>query len=99
MSCSSFNAELYCDELNSTITSSLLNGNKLTVAKFDKSFDAFSCLIEKGIDKHAPLKQLSRKKKLKIKPWITKDIYIKIRTKRRVHKSHYRPTSEAIKQK
>ena len=96
---SNFDAELYCDELSSAITIFLSNVNELTEANFDKNFDAFTSLIQKVIDKHAPLKQLSRKqKKLKIKPWITKDVYAKIRTKRRMHKSHYINGNEAMKQ-
>ena len=74
MSCSSFNAELYCDKLNSAITSFLLSGNELTGANFDKNFDSFSSLIQKVIDKHASLKQVSSKQKKKIKTWTTKDI-------------------------
>ena len=95
---SNFDAELYCDELSSAITTFLSNVNELTEANFDKNFNAFTSLIQKVIDKHAPLKQLSRKqKKLKIKPWITKDVYAKICTKRRMHKSHYINGNEAMK--
>ena len=39
---SNFNAELYCDELSSAITSFLLNGNELTEANFDNHFDPFT---------------------------------------------------------
>ena len=60
---SNFDAELYCDELSSAITTFLSNVNELTEANFDKNFDAFTSLIQKVIDKHAPLKQLSRKQK------------------------------------
>ena len=60
---SNFDAELYRDELNSAITIFLSNVNELTEANFDKNFDAFTSLIQKVIDKHAPLKQLSRKQK------------------------------------
>ena len=87
---------MYCDELNSAITSFLLNGNELAEANFDNHFDAFTFLIQRVINKQAPLKQLSRKQK-KIKPWNTKDIYAKIRTIRRMHKSHYIKGNEAMK--
>ena len=60
---SNFNAKLYCNELNSAITSFLLNGNELTEANFDNHFDAFTFLIQRLINKHAPLKKLSRKQK------------------------------------
>ena len=78
---SNFNAELYCNELNSAITSFLLNGNELTEANFDNHFDAFTFLIQRVINKHAPLKQLSRKQKdLKLshrlqKIYIRKDVH------------------------
>ena len=65
-----FNAKLYCcDELSSTITSVVLNGNELIEANFDNHFDDFTSLIQRVVNKHAPLKQLSCKhKKLKVKP-------------------------------
>ena len=45
------------------LTSFLLNGNELTEANFDNHFDAFTFLTQRVINKHSPLKQLSRKQK------------------------------------
>ena len=65
---SNFNAELYCEEVpyekSSAITSFLLNRNELTEANFDSHFDASTFLIQRVINKHAPLKQLFRKQKI-----------------------------------
>ena len=64
--------------------------DKLTEFNFDATFDAFVSVVHSVIEKHAPLKRLSRKEqKLKRKPWITKDIYTMIRRKNIMHKSHY----------
>jgi len=53
---------------------------ELTETNFYNQFDDFVSLIQSVIDKHAPLKQLSRKQqKLKSKPWISKELYASIR--------------------
>ena len=47
-------------------------------------------LIKLTIEKHAPLKKLSRKQqRLKNKPWITKSLLISIKKKQKLHKTHY----------
>ena len=48
-------------------------------------------MINKNIDKHAPLKKVSRKqqKRFQNKPWITKELYISIKRKQKMHKTHY----------
>jgi len=62
---------------------------ELNETNFDNSFNAYITLIQKVIEKHTPLKQLSRKQqKLKNKPWISKGIYISIRHKKRMHRSY-----------
>lgn len=53
-------------------------------------FDTFYSLITKTIDKHAPLKKLSRKKlRLQNNPWISKGLLISIKRKQKMHKTHY----------
>ena len=47
-------------------------------------------LITATIDKHAPLRNLTRKqKRLRNKPWLTKGLLISIKHKQRMYKSHY----------
>jgi len=47
-------------------------------------------LLTRTINKHAPLIKLFRKQKhLKSRPWITKGIFISIKNKQKLHKTHY----------
>jgi len=56
--------------------------------KRKNNFIALVSLIQKVIEKHVPLKRLTRKQqKLKNKPWISKGIYVSIRRKKRMHKT------------
>ena len=74
------------------------NFDDLAEENFDTSFEAFISLAQKVIDKHAPIKQTSRKqRKLKSKPWITKGIYSSICMKNPMHKSYYASGDEATK--
>ena len=87
---SQFNADFYCQELNFTVNNFLTNIEKLNKNNFDVTFDAFVTLIVNVINKHAPIRPLSRtKQKLNCKPWISKDIHEQIRCKRQMYKSHY----------
>ena len=55
-------------------------------------------VIYKVIDKHAFLKQMSRKhKKLRSKPWKTKSVYEFIRLKNIMYKTHYLSNDDAKK--
>ena len=55
-------------------------------------------MIHKVIDKHAPLKQMSRKqKKLLSKPSITKSVYESIRLRNIMYKTHYLSNDDAKK--
>ena len=74
------------------------NLDDLTEQSFNDAFEAYIQVIHRVIDKHAPLKQMSRKqKKLKSKPWITKSVYESIRLKNFVHKTHYLSNDDAKK--
>ena len=67
-----------------------LNLDDFTEQNFNDAFEAYIQVIHKVIDKHAPLKQMSRKqKKLQSKPWITKSVYESIRLKNIMYKTHY----------
>ena len=61
-----------------------------TSTNINAVFDKFYSAITKTIDKHVPLKKLSKKqKRLQRKPWITKDLLISIKRKQKMHKSHF----------
>ena len=95
---SHFNVDSYCKELNFTVINFLANLEELNKNNFDVKFDAFVTLILNVINKHAPIRRLSRtKQQLNSKPWISKDIYQQIRRKRQMYKSHYIKGDEAIK--
>ena len=52
---------------------------KITNNNFDEIFNEYTCIVLQIIDKHAPVKNFSRKqKKLLKKPWITKTILVSI---------------------
>jgi len=53
-------------------------------------YSEFVTIIQNTIEKHAPLKNLSRKqRKLQAKPWLAKGILILIRHKRQLYKTHF----------
>ena len=57
---------------------------------FDQFFSAFVQVIKLAINRHAPLKKLSRRqKRLNKKPWITKGILISIKKKQKLHRTHF----------
>ena len=65
---------------------------------FEETFCGFIQCIKTAIDNHAPLvKLLRRLKQLQAKPWITKGILNSIKTKQKLHKSHY-PSNISAKQ-
>ena len=97
---SNFNTELYCDEMCDTVNRFVSTLEEITETNFDNCFNDFVATIQKVIDKHAPVKKISRKQqKLKSKPWITNGIYVSIRHKNRMHKTHYIRGDEIMKKK
>ena len=87
---SNFKTETCCSDMNKSVYEFFEHLDDLTEKNFDKSFEAFISVVQKVIDKHAPIKLMLRKlRKLKSKPWITKSIYSSICTKNRRYKSHY----------
>ena len=74
------------------------NLDDLTEQNFNDAFEAYIQVIHKVIDKHAPLKHMSRKhKELPSKPWITKSVYESIRLKNIMYKTHYLSNDDAKK--
>ena len=89
-------ANFSVDNFNADLHESLENFSE-TVLSIDENnvisvFEQFYSLVQTTIDKHAPLKQLSRKqkkKKLQSKPWISKGILKSIKRKQIMHKTHF----------
>ena len=87
-------ANFSADNFNADLHESLENLSE-TVLSIDENnvisvFEQFYSLVQTTIDKHAPLKQLSRKqKKLQSKPWISKGILKSIKRKQKMHKTHF----------
>ena len=85
-------------ELNNSLTKIVCESNPLQFENFDSAFDNFVACISQMIDKHAPLKRLSRKqKKLVKKPWITKGILTSIRKKNSIFRTLFIYGSDAEK--
>jgi len=88
---SKFYANVFNSDLNESLHNYFVHLPEIISDNYNKVFDEFNNLIWQTIDKHAPLKKFSRKqkKKLRKKPWLTKDILKSIRIKRKMFKSHY----------
>ena len=72
---------------------------EVSSTNFDAIFEDFYHIIKKTItNTHAPLKLLSRKpKRLNSKPWITKEILISIKCKKKLYWSDYVNGNEVAK--
>ena len=57
-----FNVDKLCEELDVNIFEFIASTDEITKISFDHQFDAFASVIQKSIDKYAPLKRFSRKK-------------------------------------
>ena len=87
---SAFSADAFGKDLYSNLTNSFSDQPALTTDNLNDLFHLFTSVILRTIDKHAPLKPLSRRKKrLFGKPWITKGILTSIKKRRAIFKSHF----------
>ena len=57
------NSESYCEDMAVSVNDFASNLDDLTEQNFNDAFEAYIQVIRKVIDKHAPLKQMSRKQK------------------------------------
>jgi len=65
---------------------------------FNYSYNEFVRTIKLAIDKHAPLKEFTRRQRsLTRKPWLNKGIMTSIRKKNSLFKSHFIKGNEAQK--
>ena len=85
-----FNSENFNSDLKVSLDKLLNDSRNLDEKNFDQFFYAFVEVIKLAINRHAPLKKLSRRqKRLDKKPWITKGILISIKKKQKLHKTHF----------
>ena len=85
-----FNSELYSEDLFNNLSSFIVNLPTITHKNVNDTFEEFTTIIKSTIDKHAPLRKLSRKmRKLKQKQWITKGILTSIKNKQKLYLTHY----------
>ena len=70
--------------------------NVLRENDFNQMFDSFYSVVNATIDKHAPLKKLSKQEaEFKSKPWITQGIRISIKTKNKIFKHYIKSKSQS----
>ena len=85
-----FEPEKYKNDLQQSLNEWYLAIPYLDENNFEETFCGFIECIKTTIDNHAPLVKLSRRqKRLQAKPWITTGILNSIKTKQKLHKSHY----------
>ena len=60
---SNFDVDKFCTDLNDSLFDFMLDSEEITETNCDDSFEAFVSIIQHTIDKHAPLKRMSRKQK------------------------------------
>ena len=95
---SKFNSEEFCRQLELNLQAFNPQIYSATPDNFNQLIAEFVALIKNTIEIHALLKKLSRKQqKLQSKPWITKDILISVRHKRKLYKSHFSAGTEIQK--
>ena len=79
-----FNAVEFDDEVFYELAPFLNSIEHLTYENINSSFNNFIAKFKHVIDKHAPLRKLSRrKKKLAAKPWLTKSVLVSIKKKKK----------------
>ena len=82
---------LYCEDLKLRLESHLNEAPEITSDNFANGFDKFNDCILTVVNKHAPLKNASRKqKRLSFKPWINSELLNAIRSKQKLYKTHFK---------
>ena len=75
-----FSVDNFNQELHDCLDDFLIRNASIDENNFDELFNNFHSIITQTIDKHAPLKKLTRKQqRLQRRPWITKGIVISIK--------------------
>ena len=87
---SKFNIDAFKEDMQIKLNDLVNKQPTLNLANFNTIFDNFVHSVKLVIDRHAPLKNLSRRqRRLESKPWITKGLLISIKNKRRMLKTYY----------
>ena len=93
-----FTVDYFCEDLLHKLYYYFAHQPSLSKNIYDSLFSKFASIVSKTIDIQAPLKKLSRKKrKLRCKPWITKEILTSIKKKRQMFKTRYLADDEKKK--
>ena len=93
-----FCPETFCNEMKSSLSQLKSDSLPLHGENFNATFDSFVETVSRIINKHAPIKRLSRKQKtLAKKPWITNGILTSIRKKNALFRPMFINGSEAEK--
>ena len=73
-----------------TLKSPELNVATSVATLFNECFNELMNALSKIINKHAPIQKASRKQKRFLKkPWLTKGPIISIKTKQKLHRTHF----------
>ena len=85
-----FNEENFCEDLHKSILNFFPQDNAINPNNLNMMFNNFIKIVKTAIDNYAPLKKLSwRQCKLKLKPWITRELLISIKHKQKLYLSHF----------
>ena len=85
-----FNFENFNNDLKLSLDKQLSGSPKLDENNFDQVFSNFMEVIKITINRHAPLRKLTRRqKRLNKKPWITNRILISIKKKQKLYRTHF----------
>ena len=80
----------YCNDLHKSLYNFFLINNNFNHDIFNQLFSDFIEIIKSAIDHHAPFKKLSRRQRiLKQKPWISSSLLKSIKTKQKLHITHF----------
>ena len=80
----------FCQDLQISFESFFNDMPELNLFNFNDAFQLFLNTLHIVINAHTPLKRCTgRQKRLHSKPWISKGLYISIRNKQNLYKTHY----------
>ena len=83
-----FNSETFVSDLPNNLDHFNFSAPSSDIRELSAALDKFSEIIKLTINAHAPLKIVSRKQRnFSSKPWLTKEIQISIRNKKKLHQS------------
>ena len=85
-----FDSTKFCQDLQISLENFVNDMPELNLLNFNGAFQLFLNTLHIEINAHAPIKRCTRRqKRLQCKPWISKGLYVSIRNKQKLYKSHY----------